>query len=68
MPHKHVCDGYPDCVHDMTVFDEINCIPSSGKVTTNGNYISPFDQKTFRQNQHSIYVIHTCISWFSSYK
>ena len=35
VPQEHVCDGYPDCVRDMTVFDEINCIPSPGKVTTN---------------------------------
>lgn len=33
VPKEHVCDGYPDCVYNVFVFDEEECIPSPGMAT-----------------------------------
>lgn len=33
VPQERVCDGYPDCVIGITVFDEMNCIPELGRAT-----------------------------------
>ena len=33
IPQERVCDGYPDCVIGITVFDEMNCIPELGRAT-----------------------------------
>ena len=30
VPQERVCDGYPDCVRDTTIFDEINCTLAPG--------------------------------------
>ena len=51
VPQEHVCDGYPDCVIGRKVFDEMNCIPESGRVAK--TCIHPVKDQRF----NSCYII-----------